>query len=153
MAGALTKRNGRGLSLTPLEMFPQLRTIENMMSRMFDDSEEGWLGGTLSPMVDVSETENAIDVQVDLPGMKAEEIDIQVHNNQLTIKGERQEEKEEKGRTFHRIERRSGTFARVITLPAEVDENKVDAQYKDGVLKITLPRTTDVKAKKICVKA
>lgn len=154
MTGTLSKRgNGRGFSLPSLELFPQFRAIESVMSRMFDDGEEGWLGGALAPTIDVSETDNEVDVKVDLPGMKAEEIDIQVHNNVLTIKGERNEEREEKDRTFHRIERRSGSFARSITLPSVVDENKVDAQYKDGVLVIRMPKTKEAKAKKIAVKA
>jgi HSP20 family protein len=124
-----------------------------MMARIFDDRDEGWLGGALAPTIDVSETDNEVDVKMDLPGMKAEEIDIQVHNNVLTIKGERNEDKEEKDRTFHRIERRSGSFARSIALPSVVDENKVDANYKDGVLKIRMPKTKEAKARKIAVKA
>jgi HSP20 family protein len=153
MSNVLTKRNGRGLSLPSLELFPQFLAIENMMSRMFDEGDEGWLGGALAPTIDVSETDNEVDVKMDLPGMKAEEIDIQVHNNVLTIKGDRKEEKEVKERTYHRIERRSGSFARSIVLPSVVDENKVDAEYKDGVLKICMPKTKEAKAKKIAVKA
>ncbi len=154
MTGTLARRsNGRGISIPAFEMFPQFRAVESLMSRMFDDSQESWLGTALSPMIDLSETDDEVDVSMDLPGMKPEEIDIQVHNNVLSIKGERNEEKEQKDRTFHRVERRYGSFARAITLPSSVDENKVDAQYKDGVLKISLPKTKEAKAKKISVKA
>ncbi|WP_436714437.1 Hsp20/alpha crystallin family protein [Roseiconus lacunae] len=153
MAGTLSKRNGRGLSMPALEMFPQFRSIENMMSRMFDDGEDSWLGGAMAPTLDVSETDNEVDVKMDLPGMKPEEIDIQVHQNVLTIRGERSEETEEKDRTYHRVERRSGSFARSVSLPSAIDEDNVDANYKDGVLIIKMPKTKEAQAKKIAVKA
>ena len=89
-----SRRGGRALSLPQWEMMPQLRTLENLMGRLFDDGEEGWFGGGMIPSVDLSETDKSVDVRVDLPGMKAEEIDIQVHNNLLTIRGERKEESE-----------------------------------------------------------
>ena len=85
--------------------------------------------------------------------MKAEDIDIQVHNNVLTIRGERSEETEKTDRRFHRIERRSGSFSRAVSLPSVVDENQVDAKYKDGVLTISMPKTKEAQAKKIAVKA
>ena len=155
MTGTMTKRNGRGMSIPALELFPQFRSIENMMSRMFDDGEDGWLGGVMAPTLDISETDKEVDVQLDLPGMKPAEIDIQVHNNVLTIRGERSEEteeKDEKDRKFHRVERRTGSFARSVSLPSPVDENKVDATYKDGVLSIHMPKTKEAQAKKITVK-
>jgi HSP20 family protein len=71
----------------------------------------------------------------------------------LTISGQRQEEKEEKGQTFHRIERRSGSFSRSVTLPTAVAEDKVDAQYKDGVLTVTMSKTEEARSRKIKVKA
>lgn len=148
-----TRRGGRALSLPHWEMMPQLRSLENLMGRLFDDGEEGWFGGAMVPSVDLSETDNAVDVRVDLPGMKAEEIDIQVHNNLLTIRGERKEETEEKDRTFHRIERRSGSFSRTVSLPSEVDQDNVDAAYKDGVLTITMPKVKAAQTKKIAVKS
>jgi HSP20 family protein len=120
---------------------------------MFTEGDDNWFGNVLTPSVDVTETDDQVDVKMDLPGMKAEEIDIQVRNNILTIKGYREEEKEEKQTTFHRIERRTGSFSRTLPLPSFVDENKVDAQYKDGVLKISMPKTKEAKAKKIAVKA
>lgn len=152
MNSTLAKRNVRGGTLAPLDLFPPFRSIENMMSRMLDEGEDSWLGGALVPSIDISETDNEVDVRMDLPGMQKEEIDIQVHNNVLTIKGERHEETEEKDRKYHRVERRSGTFARSVSLPSIVDENKVDAHYKDGVLMISMPKTKEAQAKKITVK-
>ena len=90
---------------------------------------------------------------MDVPGLKPEEIEIQLNNGILTVSGERREEKEEKGKTFHRIERRHGSFSRSVTLPAAVAEDKVDAQCHDGVLTITLQKTEEAKSRKIKVKS
>ena len=153
MTGTMTKRNGRGLAIPQFDLFPHFRTIENIMSRMFDEGEEGWFSGALVPTLDVSETDTDVEVRMDLPGMKPEEIDIQVHNNVLTIKGERAEETEESDRKYHRVERRSGSFARSVSLPSFVDEDQVAAEYKDGVLTINMPKTKEAQAKKIAIKA
>lgn len=105
----------------------------------------------LSPAVDVSETNDAIQIRMDVPGMKPEELDIEVSGNTIRIRGEHKEEKEEKGKTFHRIERRQGSFSRSLSLPAAVKEGKVTADYKDGVLSIVLPKTEESKTQKIKV--
>lgn len=138
MSTTVSKRGNHGRSLAPWGFSPLLsgRRFENLLARMFDDGDESWIGGEISPTVDLSETDKEIDVCMDLPGMKAEDIDIQINQNMLTVKGERKEETEEKGRTFHRVERRSGSFVRTVSLPCEVDEDKVNAEYKDGVLSI-----------------
>jgi len=104
------------------------------------------------PEADVRETDKSIDVAIDLPGMKPEDVKVELHDRVLTISGERKEEKEEKGKTFHRVERRSGSFRRSFTLPMEVDEAKVDAKFEHGVLNITLPKTEKAAPKKIEVK-
>ena len=90
---------------------------------------------------------------MDIPGMEAKDIDIQVNGHLLTISGERKEEKEEKGKTYHRIERRSGSFSRSVTLPCPVKEEAVDAQYKNGILMVKLPKAEEAKSKKIAVKS
>ena len=107
----------------------------------------------LAPQVDLAETDKSIELHIDLPGMEAKDIDLQIDNNVLTISGERKEQKEEKGKTFHRIERRSGRFSRSFTLPTTVSEDKVAAEYKDGVLTVTLPKSEAVQAKKISIKS
>jgi HSP20 family protein len=128
--------------------------FDHMMSR-FGDWERGWFGSAAVPAVDLSETDNALEARVDLPGFKSSEIDIQVTDNILTVSGQRTEEKEEKkgnGKAFHRIERKMGTFSRSIVLPCAVNRDKVDASYKDGVLSITLPKSEDAKAHKVKIK-
>ena len=117
------------------------------------EDEDAWFAGTLSPSIDLAETENAVEVRMDLPGVKPNEIDIQLSGNILTVSGQREEEKEEKGRTFHRIERRYGTFSRSVTLPGAVVEDEVAAECRDGVLTVTLPKTKESKAHKIKVRS
>jgi HSP20 family protein len=127
--------------------------VEDLLSRIWGDEGDGWLVGRYSPSLDLAETDSTVEVRLDLPGAKPEEIDIQLSGNVLTVSGERKEEKEEKGRTFHRVERREGGFSRSISLPCAVEEEKVQAQYRDGVLSITMPKTEKAKAKKIKVKS
>lgn len=126
--------------------------MNELRTRLMGDAGEGWFTGAMLPALDMSETDTAIEVRVDLPGVSAKDIDIQVSGNVLTISGERQEEKEEKGKTFHRLERRYGNFSRTLTLPCPVVESEVAAEYRDGVLTITLPKTEESKAHKIKVK-
>ena len=109
----------------------------------------------LVPSLDVSETEQAVQVETDLPGFKAEEVDIEVNDNYLTISGRHSEEHEEDegtGRKYHRMERRSGTFSRSVLLPCAVNQNAVEAELKDGVLTITLPKAEEARKHKITVK-
>jgi HSP20 family protein len=93
--------------------------------------EDGWLSGRLTPLLDLSETDTAIQVTMDLPGVNPDEIDIHVSGNTLNVRGECNEEKEEKGRRFLRVERSRGSFSRTVTLPCAVVENKVAAEYTD----------------------
>jgi HSP20 family protein len=126
--------------------------MKDLRSQMFGGGDEGWLAGAMAPALDMSETETAIDVRMDLPGITAKDIDIQVNGNLLTVSGERKEEKEEKRKTFHRVERSYGSFSRTVTLPCAVNESEVAAEYKDGVLTVKLPKTEESKAHKIKVK-
>lgn len=124
-----------------------------LASTLLADVGEMWPLSRVVPSLDLSETDNTVDVRMDLPGIKAEEIDIHLTDNTLTVSGERKEEKEEKGKTFHRVERRQGRFSRTVTLPCCVDDSKVDAQYKDGVLTIKMPKTDEAKSRKVKVRS
>jgi HSP20 family protein len=146
------------------DMIPRRRggevtTLRREMDRVFDRFFDGWPFRPLSegrdwaPSVDVSETANEVVVKAEVPGMDAKDIDITITGDILTIRGERKQEKEEKDENFHCIERSYGAFSRSIRLPAEVEKDKVDAAYKDGVLKITMSKTKKASQKKIEVKA
>jgi HSP20 family protein len=154
MAEQIPSRRPRGLLASwRREPLASLREeMEDLFSRFWGEGEEGWLSGSMSPSVDLAETDTGLEVRIDLPGMKPEEIDIQLSNNVLTVRGERKEEKQEKDRTFHRMERRTGSFTRSFTLPCNVDENKIAAAYTDGVLTINLPKAEQAKARKIKIK-
>jgi len=124
--------------------------VDTMLSNLID--RDFW-PMRLSPHFDLSETDNALEIRMDAPGIKPADIDIQVSGNALTICGERKEEKEEKGRTFHRVERRSGSFSRSIMLPCSVQEDKIEAKYADGILAIVLPKTEAARSRKIKVQS
>lgn len=134
----------------PREPFVALRDeMENLLGRYLPEGSSGWLSREFVPTFDLSETDDALEVRMDLPGMKPEEIEITVSGNMLRVHGERKEEEEEKKRTFHRVERRMGAFSRSITLPCAIVESKVKAQERNGVVTITLPKTEPAKTHKV----
>ena len=104
------------------------------------------------PAMDVAEDDKGVTLRVDLPGMAAKEVDVEVSGNQLTVRGSREEEsKEEKG-GYRRHERRTGSFSRTVTLPPYVDTAKVDAKYDKGVLTVTAPKVPGAGPKRVTVK-
>ena len=135
--------------------FRDLNMLQDRMNRMFDDAGRTWRTDepaattTWSPAVDIFETEGEIVVKAELPGMERKDIALNLENNVLTVKGERRFTKETKDDNYHRIERSYGTFSRSFSIPATVDEEKIRADYKDGVLKIVLPKKEQAKPKQI----
>ena len=104
------------------------------------------------PAMDLVEKHDAFVITTDLPGMKLEEIDIQVNGNSVTVSGERNEEKEEKGAAHHRLERRYGRFSRTMSLPCAVVPDECDARYTDGVLTVTLPKSEENQSRRIQIR-
>ena len=134
---------------TPLpeqEDFPAgLRLFQDTVSRLLSEpSSRPW-----SPAVDIFETENELVLNADVPQMEMKDIDVQLENGTLTLRGERKFEQEQNGRGYHRIERGYGSFVRAFTLPDSVDADKVKAEYKGGVLTITLSKKEVAKPKTI----
>lgn len=118
------------------------------------DTWDFWSPSTISqfePAMDLEETDKEIRVVAELPGLEKDDFSVEVTGNRLVIRGERKSEREEKGRDYFFSERNLGAFSRSIELPCEVDFNKADAQYKNGVLKIRLPKTEAAQAKRITV--
>jgi HSP20 family protein len=111
-----------------------------------------WREGKFLPEANIVETDKAVEVAVELPGMKPEDVKMEIKEGALWVAGEKKEEKEERGKTFHRIDRRTGMFRRVFGLPVEVVEEKVDAKFVDGVLRITLPKADRVAPRRIEIK-
>ena len=134
-----------------------LSLFQNRMNRLFESffgEDDRSLGEvTLWPTLDLIETPETLQVKAELPGIEPKDLDISIVGNMLTIKGEKSEEKEEKGKTWHRRERSAGRFVRSISLPMEVDAEHVEAVDEHGVLTITLPKLEPAKAKRISVRA
>lgn len=128
------------------------RDMNNLVDRFFrgfDIEPFGALGspsGDFMPRVDVSENDKEIKVTVELPGMDEKDIDVSLSHDSLTIRGEKQEETEDKGKDYYRSERRYGSFHRVVALSSEVDQSKAEADFRKGVLKIKLPKTPEARA-------
>ncbi|MFW6102255.1 MAG: Hsp20/alpha crystallin family protein [Chloroflexota bacterium] len=141
--------------ITPWRPFRELEEWE----RRFDDlfgrplwrlpvEEKGWM-----PALDVFEKEDKFVVKAELPGMKEDDIDVSVVGDTLSIKGEKKTETEVKEEDYYRCERSHGTFYRSIPLPSNVDADKIEGSFEDGVLEVTLPKSAKVKPKKIAVSA
>jgi len=135
--------------------FRDLNMLQDRMNRLFDDAGRTWRTDepaattTWSPAVDIFETEGEIVVKAELPGMDRKDIALNLEKNVLTLRGERRFTKEAKDDNYHRIERSYGAFSRAFSIPATVDEEKINADYKEGVLKIVLPKKEQVKPKQI----
>jgi HSP20 family protein len=106
-----------------------------------------------NPAVDILENENEIVIKAELPGLNAKDIEVKFENNVLVLKGERRFEKETKEENYHRIEREYGTFSRAFTVPFAVKSENVTAEYRDGVLKVVLPKKEEIKPKPIKIAA
>ncbi len=142
--------------ITRHDPFRDMVNIRNMMDRLFDNAFTGWdLEDTLTSELplDVVENDNEYVVKASLPGLNPEDLEITYSGNTLTIKGEIKSEEEEKKGTYHIRERRYGSFARSITLPSAIKEEKIEANYEAGVLKLTLPKAEEAKPKRIAVKS
>lgn len=129
------------------------REMEGLMERFFGN-EPGWLGSAAyAPLSNVAESETEYEITFDLPGLKPEDVKVELHEGQLVVSGERSAQKEEEGKTFHRIERSYGQFRRSIPIPGAVDVEKIDATYRDGVLTVKLPKSEKEKPKRIDIKS
>lgn len=126
--------------------------MDNLITRFSDDWSGIWLTKGFDASLDMSENNDAIEIRMDVPGIRPEEIEVELAGNQLRITGERKEETEQKDKTFHRIERHSGSFSRTVTLPCEVNEGQVQASCENGVLTVSLPKCESAKPQKIAVK-
>lgn len=112
---------------------------------------EAITGGEWSPRVDITETDKEFVIKAELPDVAKDDMHVSVDNGVLTIRGEKKQEKEEKGKKFHRIERHYGSFSRSFSLPENVDPSAIKAAFKDGVLDVSLPKTSKKSAKAIKV--
>lgn len=137
------------------EPFRDLLSLQERMNRLFEEAGRGisrgqdddW--GAWAPAVDIYEQGNDIVLKAELPGVDPKDVDIRIENNVLTLRGERKLESEVKKESYHRVERAYGTFMRSFTLPSTVDTANVKAEYKDGLLRVVLPKREEAKPKQI----
>jgi HSP20 family protein len=138
-----------------------LRTLEDLSDRLnrmlvrplwAGVAEEGLAPAEWAPAVDIQETDKEYLIKAELPEIKKEDVKVSIRDGVLTIEGERRQEKEEKHKRFHRVERSYGRFLRSFTLPADVDEKSVRADFKDGVLSVHIARSGAARQKAIEVK-
>lgn len=127
------------------------RLFTGNMARAFDD--EGIARGAWSPSVDIYENKEQIVLEAELPGMKREDFDVSVENNVITLRGERHFEKKDDTDNYHRVERAYGSFTRSFTLPNTVTAEGATADYSNGVLRVSLPKREETKARRIEIKA
>jgi len=139
-----------------LNPFAELENLQREMNRLFDFSlartgcdDTSLLGGQWAPAIDIYDSKDSLVVKADLPGLSKDEIDVSIQDNVLTISGEKKRESKVTENDFLRTERFYGSFHRAVTLPAEVDRSKVQANFRDGVLELTLPKKEDAKPKQI----
>lgn len=144
------------MNLIKWDPFKELEEISNNLNRFFgrapstSRSDVGMLAESdWNPTVDISETETEYLIKADIPGVKKEDVKVTVQDGMVTIRGERKQEKEEKGKKFHRIERTYGNFMRSFRMPDDANESGVSAEFKDGMLNVTLKKSATAKPKSI----
>jgi HSP20 family protein len=143
----------------PLPLTPRFGDFWNQFNRLInvpyfrpEAGEEALTVADWMPLVDITETENEYVFKAELPEVKKEDVKVTLEEGILTLEGERHKEKEEKNKKFHRLERSYGKFLRTFTMPSDADEMKIEAEFKDGLLNIHVPKSEKAKPKKIPVK-
>jgi HSP20 family protein len=146
------------MALIRWDPFREMSALQERMNRLFSDVRaqapvqgEEIVQGTWVPAVDIFETNEAIVIKAELPGITAKDISVEVKDNTLTLKGEKKFEKEVKEENYHRVERSYGSFQRAFTLPGTIQQEKVKAKLRDGILEINLPKVEEAKPKQVKV--
>jgi HSP20 family protein len=134
----------------PFESFETLRRLGNVLDEAL---EGGAITSAWYPAVDVFEDKDAVKLVAELPGVKPDDVKLSLENNLLTIRGEKKQEAEERSERVHRYERSYGSFERAFVLPSTVDGDKISAEYRDGVLTVTVPKAERARPREIPVRA
>ena len=143
------------MTIVRYDPFRDLRTLQEEVNRLFSTNltrgfgEEGIGRGAWNPSVDIYENKDHIVLEAELPGMNREDFELSVENNVITLRGERQFEKKDDSDNYHRVERSYGSFTRSFTLPQTVSAEGATAEYRNGVLRVTLPKREETKARRI----
>ena len=144
------------MAITKWDPFRDIMVLRDRMNRLFEDlvsspkfEDTDIIQSTWSLAVDIYETENELVLTAELPGVEEKDVEIKVEDNTLSLKGERKFEKETREENYHRIERAYGSFYRSFSLPNYVDQDKISAEYENGLLKIHMPKKPEVKPRKV----
>jgi HSP20 family protein len=143
------------MNLTRWDPFREFETLSSRMNQLFPPTvrrNDDVMFADWAPAIDVQETEKEYLVKADLPEIRKEDMKIAIDDGVLSMEGERKQEKEEKNKKFHKVERVYGKFVRRMALPNDVDETKVSAEFKDGVLNVHLPKSVTAKPHSVDVK-
>ena len=146
------------MTIVRYDPFRDLRSLQDEVNRLFTSNltrsfdDEGIARGAWSPSVDIFENKDHIVLEAELPGMNREDFDLSVENNVITLRGERHFEKKDDSDNYHRVERAYGAFTRSFTLPQTVSAEGANAEYRNGVLRVTLPKREETKARRIEIK-
>lgn len=146
------------MNIIKYDPFREMRSLQDEVNRLFTSSfsrggDNDLMRGAWSPQVDIFENQNEIVLEAELPGMKPEDVEINIENNVLTLHGERKFEKKAEGDNFHRVERSYGGFTRSFTLPSTVSSENANAEFENGVLRLTLAKREEAKPRRIEIKA
>jgi HSP20 family protein len=134
-----------------MRMREEMERLFREFFRPGDGEEATWMRGNWAPPVDIYETDEAFVLKAELPGFSKEDVQIELHGNRLTLRGERKHDTEAKEEQYHRLERAYGRFERVFWLPATVDAEKIKASFTNGVLELRLPKSEAAKPKRIAI--
>jgi HSP20 family protein len=143
------------MSIVRYDPFRDIRNLQEEVNRLFSTNlsrsfpDEGIARGAWNPSVDIYENKDQIVLEAELPGMNREDFDVTIENNVITVRGERRFEKKDEADSYHRVERSYGSFTRSFTLPQTVTADSATAEYRNGVLRVTLPKREEVKARRI----
>jgi HSP20 family protein len=143
------------LAIIRWDPFRDMVTLRERMNKLFEDmaasrgEEKDLATSSWAPAVDIYETENEVVLTAEIPGIEEKDVEIKVEDNTLTLRGERKFEKETKEENYHRIERAYGSFFRSFTLPNYVDQDRIEAEHENGILKIRMPKRAELKPRKV----
>lgn len=146
------------MNIVRYDAFRDLRNLQDEMTRLFagitpvSGDRDDALRGAWSPSVDISENKENLVLEAELPGMNRDDFELSIENNVITLRGERKFEKKTDEENYHRVERSYGSFVRSFTLPPTVTADGANAEFKNGVLRVTLPKREETKARKIEIK-
>ena len=149
------------MAIVRWEPFRDLVSIQGRLNHLFDEAFRGatrpsgdgeeWSLGSWAPAVDIFEQDGHIVLKAELPGVDPKDVEVRVENNVLTLRGERKLDDEVQKENYHRVERAYGSFSRSFTLPTVVDTEKIKAEYRDGVLRVSLPKREEARPKQISI--